>query len=554
MIAFNFDLVSVGATIAGIGILGFTIFFSDRKSITSRTFIAFSFFTILWSVANYLQYQTSQPEIGLWIVRVITFVGCWHAFMFFQLCYVFPERSFLFPKLYARVLIPLVGLTSVLTLTPLVFERVDKSTAQGVVAAIQNGPGISIFGLVVLSLIVSGVGVLVRKIFVRQGQERKQIMLMGLGMVVTFSCIVFFNIILPAVYNNANFLPFSAAFVFPFIACTALAIYRYKLLNIKVLTTEIVAFLLSISTLFQVVFAATPAEYLFRISIFVLVLIFSILVVKNVMQEVHQREVIEVQERKLEDTNARLQEMDKQKNEFLSYASHQLRTPLTAIKWSAGGILDGMFGGLPIELKDPIQTIFDESSMMALFINDYLNVSRIEQGRMEYRFVPTNMVDLLRTTALQLEPGLRQKGLTLTLNIGVGTVMVWADASKLTQVISNLIDNAMKYTPSGGITITLKNIPMEKKVRIEIKDTGIGMDSDTRDKVFEKFVRGENAKVVNGAGSGLGLFIVKTFVAAHKGSIRIESDGLGKGSSFVLEFPLLVQSSVSVQPPVVHRA
>jgi len=242
----------------------------------------------------------------------------------------------------------------------------------------------------------------------------------------------------------------------------------------------------------------------------------------------------------LEATNAKLRDLDQQKNEFLSFASHQLRTPLTAIKWSAGAILDQTFGTVPKELVEPVRTIFEESSLMAVFINDYLNVSRIEQGRMEYRFVDTNLFEVLHTTISQMEPSVHEKGLTIALHADEKDLMVWADASKLTQVISNLIDNAVKYTPTGGITISMRALP-EGKVRVEMQDTGIGMDKETLGKMFEKFSRGENAKVVNGAGSGLGLFIVKTFVEAHKGTIRVASDGVGKGTLFTIEFPLVAK-------------
>lgn len=238
-------------------------------------------------------------------------------------------------------------------------------------------------------------------------------------------------------------------------------------------------------------------------------------------------------------TNAKLRDLDQQKNEFLSFASHQLRTPLTAIKWSAGAILDSTYGPVPKELKEPVHTIFEESSLMAVFINDYLNVSRIEQGRMEYRFVETNLFEVLETTVSQMQPSVHEKGLTITLQSDEKNLIVWADASKLTQVISNLVDNAVKYTQKGGITISMR--AAEGKAHIEIRDTGIGIDKETLGKMFEKFSRGENAKVVNGAGSGLGLFIVKTFVEAHKGIIRVSSDGVGKGTVFTIEFPLFVQ-------------
>jgi signal transduction histidine kinase len=120
--------------------------------------------------------------------------------------------------------------------------------------------------------------------------------------------------------------------------------------------------------------------------------------------------------------------------------------------------------------------------------------------------------------------------------------MVWGDAGKLTQVFSNVIDNAMKYTQKGGITMSVVKDTGKNIAHVEIRDTGIGMDDATRSKIFEKFIRGDNAQAVNNGGSGLGLFIVKTFVEAHKGKIWPASDGVGKGTVFSIELPLLIQN------------
>lgn len=243
----------------------------------------------------------------------------------------------------------------------------------------------------------------------------------------------------------------------------------------------------------------------------------------------------------LEGANVRLRELDKQKSEFLSFASHQLRTPMTAIKWGSGALLDGTYGDIPANLQEPVQSIFDQSSSMAVLVDDYLNVSRIEQGRMQYTFAPTDLVVLLKTVTAQMESGLRAKGLTLTTDLGEGRTMVWGDSGKLAQVFGNIIDNAIKYTPQGSINVSLRKLPEQGVAHIEIRDTGIGMDEATLHKVFEKFTRGDNAAEVNTAGSGLGLFIVKTFVEAHKGKVWPESQGIGHGNVFYVELPLLIQ-------------
>jgi signal transduction histidine kinase len=141
--------------------------------------------------------------------------------------------------------------------------------------------------------------------------------------------------------------------------------------------------------------------------------------------------------------------------------------------------------------------------------------------------------------------GVQERGLTLAVDVGSERVIVWGDSGKLVQVFGNIIDNAMKYTPKGGIMVTLKKVPERNVARVEVRDTGIGMNVETLGRVFEKFSRGDNARVVNTGGSGLGLFIVKTFVEAHKGKIWPESDGVGKGTNFFIELPLFVEHSAN---------
>ena len=243
----------------------------------------------------------------------------------------------------------------------------------------------------------------------------------------------------------------------------------------------------------------------------------------------------------LQHANAQLKVLDQQKSEFLSIASHQLRTPLTAIKWSAGAILEAAYGDVPKNLHDPIQTIFDESTLMGVFINDYLNISRIEQGRMEYHFTEMNVTETLRAVASEMRPAVTTKGLKLVADIPDEKLVLWGDGGKLTQVFSNLIDNAIKYTPTGTITLSVRKVASEAKIRVEIRDTGIGIPKETLPTLFDKFTRGKNASDVNSAGSGLGLFVARTFVLAHKGRVWPESEGEGKGAVFIIELPLLAQ-------------
>src|SRR3989344_1204548 len=232
MSALNFDLLSVGITAVTIGSLGFVIFLNNRSSITSKTFLLFSLITVFWSVTNYLGYQIHSFPLSLWILRVVIFFGVWHSFSFFQLAYVFPKEKAELSWQYKFLFVPFVLIVSIICLTPLVFSYVNKFSEDGRIVEVSNGPFILLFAGVVFGLMASGLFLLFKRTFQTSGIEKKQSLLILAGALLTFLLLVIFNIILPTFLNNANFIFLGAAFIFPFIAFTAYAIVKHRLLNI----------------------------------------------------------------------------------------------------------------------------------------------------------------------------------------------------------------------------------------------------------------------------------------------------------------------------------
>lgn len=532
----NFDLLSVGITVAGILVLGFSVFFSDRRSVTNRAFLFFSLVTVLWSTINYSYYQISDQYVSFWFLRSVLFVATWHAFSFFILSYVFPDRSVVWPKYLLPVFSLLSILVSISTLTPLVFSNVLVVSEIGRITKIQNGPGIVVFGILISVFILGGIFNFIRKTIRAKGIERKQNRFVLTGLVSTFALIFTFNFVLPAFFDKPEFIPLGALFIFPFIAFTSYTIIKHGLLNIKVVTTEILTFILSVVTFIEIIFSDDLAQIIFRSSVFALVLIFGILLIKSVRREVEQREKIEILAKELTTVNERLKELDKQKTEFLSIASHQLRAPLTAIKGYSSLILEHSFGDISEKVRGAVDVIFQSSQKLVTVIEDFLNITRIELGKMKYEMGPTDLKMLVETAVKELGPQIEKRGLGIHLEIPVGlSFVVTADSGKIAQVIGNLIDNATKYTKEGSITITLSRPIGLGKVRIAITDTGVGLTPGAHAKLFEKFIRATDAGKVNIIGTGLGLYVAKQIVEAHKGKIWAESPGPGKGSTFYVE-------------------
>ena len=236
--------------------------------------------------------------------------------------------------------------------------------------------------------------------------------------------------------------------------------------------------------------------------------------------------------------------IDKQKSEFVSIASHQLRSPLTAIRGYASMILDGNFGTPPPEMIEPIDRIHESAKMMTFSIDDFLNVSRIESGNMKYELTVFNIANQARQIVADMQVEAARAHITLTFeSTCVGDGLVSADLGKTQQVLHNLINNAIKYTPNGGIKVQVQDDSRLDKIYIQISDTGIGMSAATIADLFQKFSRANNANSVNIKGTGLGLFVAREMAAAMGGNISAYSDGDGKGSRFAFTLPAATKAT-----------
>jgi signal transduction histidine kinase len=541
----NLELLSVGIAIAGTALLGVIILISGPRSATNRAFSYFAGVTVCWSIVNYAYYQLPAGETALLILRLVVFFATLHAFTFLNFAMIFPKEKYHSSRWYRFVLLPLTIVISILTLTPYVFKNINAVSGTGSISGVVNGPAIPFFGLYVLSVISSGIFILARKSWKAEKSQRKPYKMLLIGIVLTFLLLLGFNFFIPAIFNNPEFIPFGALFLLPFVIASGLSILRYRLFNIKVAAVGVLSFFLSIVAFINIVYAKSLSQTLFTSGEFILILLFSFWLIRGVLREVQQREHIEKLAKELESANVRLKELDQLKNEFLSVASHQLRAPITAIRGYVANVLDGSYGALPDYLKDPLGVVQESTRVMVSSIEDYLNVSRIEQGKMKYELSAVDVTAVAKRATDELVPLAQAKGLMLTFAESP-SVTITADFGKIKQVFTNLIDNAIKYTQKGSVTVSITQD--DKVVRFMTSDTGIGIPSDEIGHLFEKFTRARDANQVNTTGTGLGLYVAKSLVEGQGGTIHIESDGVGKGSRFIVELPLV--STISTDSPL----
>ena len=238
----------------------------------------------------------------------------------------------------------------------------------------------------------------------------------------------------------------------------------------------------------------------------------------------------------LQKVNEKLKALDAQKDEFISMAAHELRTPMTAIKGYVSMIIEGDTGDIPEKARGFLADANAINERLIRLVNNMLNVSRIEEGRMVYQEEEENLSSAVRTVFSQFRPEAERKGLELKLDVPASiTDKVRVDPDRIQEVIGNLLSNAVKYTDKGSVVVRLVQ-PNANMVRFEVEDTGSGISKEEQEKLFRKFSRAEST-VGKTTGTGLGLYISKALVEKMGGEIGLVKSAPGEGSVFRFALP-----------------
>jgi two-component system, NarL family, sensor histidine kinase BarA len=266
--------------------------------------------------------------------------------------------------------------------------------------------------------------------------------------------------------------------------------------------------------------------------------------------------------RELEDKNQKLQvaydrlkELDRLKSNFLATVSHELRTPLTSIIGYSEMLVEGLAGDLTKEQREFVQTIRDKGDQLLALIKGLLDLSKLESGTMSLRKNHVDVAALVKDVVSTLAPTARKKEVELTFEVEKGLPAIWADAERLRQVLLNLTENAIKFTPvSGSVRLIARITGMDANssgdaggmvllgarrtgVEMRVADTGIGIPESERMRVFDAFYQVDSSSTREAGGTGLGLSIVKRLVDGHDGSVRIEANQ-PRGTVFVVTIPV----------------
>ena len=235
------------------------------------------------------------------------------------------------------------------------------------------------------------------------------------------------------------------------------------------------------------------------------------------------------------ETRVRIIELLKSKSDFITVAAHQLRTPLSAISWTLESLKKEQLNS---SQQDLVNIGVSASSNLSKTVESLLSVSKIEEGRFGYSFKTIDLAAFLGEILSQAEPIAREYKVDVYFEGPQGgALMISADSDKLSLVLSNLLDNAIKYNvPNGQVIVRAEKLADKPYVQISVKDTGMGIPQEDLSKLFTKFFRGGNVMKKETSGSGLGLYIVKNIIRRHGGEIWVESE-LNRGTTFYFTLP-----------------
>tara|TARA_B100000508_G_scaffold141090_1_gene146264 strand:+ start:6099 stop:7763 length:1665 start_codon:yes stop_codon:yes gene_type:complete len=520
--------------------VGLFVFLSNRKSLAARLLLLLTTAFALWSAFDLVTWIGVDSRYIMFSWATLISMDMLIYVLSFYLLYVFLYKQNLKPLYLLILFAPLLPIIifAPTTLNLLYFDTVSCNAIDGFIA--ESYLYTTELG-VYLAMILTFVVYLFKSKDNRTDKLKASYfslsLLLFLGIFLSTNSLASYYDTNPFLWSLTQYGLFGMAL---FVAVLGFLIVRYNAFNIKLLAAQaLVISLISVVSSMFLFTENTTNDVMVGISL-VLVSFGGYLLINSVKREVKQREELEKLTKQLEKANVRLKQLDKMKSEFVSIASHQLRSPITSIRGYASLILEGTYGKITKKMKEPLERIEQSSHLMAVAIEDYLNVSRIEAGNMKYNLSDFNLRDEVDNICDDIRPQALKRGLVLLFRTDLKSKgVVNADLGKTVQIVQNLITNSIKYTEKGSVTVRVwDDVAKKKSIYVDITDTGIGMSKETLETIFQKFERADNANSVNIHGTGLGLFVALKMAEAMGGTITAHSDGDGEGSRFTFELPL----------------
>jgi len=502
--------------------LGFLVFWGDRKSFLGRLLLGLSISFSTWAFFNLILWATNRTDITIFFWSLQILVEIFIFIFSFYLVYVYIKNKFSPFKLNLFIFILVLPFILLIS-TKYNLLGIDLANCY----ATENNIIIYysyileiLFAVLIFLLILFG--------YRKNAERRKEILMFSIGIILFLLAFSFGNIV--GSFTEDWVVAQYGLFGMPvFIGVLGYLIVKYKTFNVKLLATQALVWGLAILIGSQFFFIKVPINFVLTGITFVSSIIFGYFLIKSVKKEIEQRE-------QLQRLNIELEAAIQQRESLVHLVTHKVKGSFTRSKYIFAGLLDGTFGEVTPEIKKIAEQGLESDNMGIETVDLVLNVANMQKGTVKYDMKPMNLREVVEKSMSEKKIVAETKGLVIQNNIQRGAYNILGDTFWIKEVINNLLENSIKYTKTGTISVNLEK--QNKKILLSVKDTGVGITPEDKANLFTEGGRGKDSVKVNIDSTGYGLYSVKLIVDAHNGRVWSESDGAGKGSTFFIELPV----------------
>ncbi len=517
-------------------LLALWVYSANSKEKLNQWFVVMTFSVIFWVNFSFLGFSAGDNFWAVFFYRlnassVSIFLV---AFYYFYVVHFLKQtgKYEIVGKIVAGLGVLFAGLS---VFTDLIIQKtIEKEWGHEIVF----GPANDFFNFYAMGVSLVVITLLIKRYFQLPKNQKSKIeyFLVGTFLFVLFN--ILFNVIFPLLNDTVvyqHFGDYSAIFLLTF---TAYAVVRQNLFGIKIIISALlVSFIAALLSLDIFIFTELPILQAFKVFGLITFLFLGRNLIKNVLDEEKQLEKTKKLNNELARANDSLKELIEMKTSFLHIVSHQLRTPLTAMRGYLSMWQEGSFDDFtPRKMAEMKKRIVNNAERLNNLVNEMVVVMESEGG-IKLDFTKVDVEEIIKNNIEFLRANYEKKKLYIKYQKKEKNLpKIDADAKYLSNVFMNLIDNAEKYTKKGGLKI--KICRNEDDIKVAFSDTGVGIKPEDEKRLFHKFSRGESSSLINPNGSGLGLYIIKQIVREHNGSVKFESEGEGKGTTFTVTLPI----------------
>jgi signal transduction histidine kinase len=509
------------------------LFLKRPKSSIVQAFSGLAMAAAAWAITLFALYMVADPVPVLVMGRLNYVFAEVTAALLFLFANLFPKKLSLPRWLLYLVMVE----TMILAVVTLSTSLIDESeVVLGVSRLTVFGPLYAWFVLHFVGLAVALGMMFVQKYRRLTGALREQLVGLVGGCFVAVFIGVMTNFLIPLLTGLDDTQHLGPVALLIFIGAATYSTAKVELFNLRIFSTELLVSLVTLLLVINTVLITETDQRFFSVFILMVGTAAGFYLIYSVRREVAARERLDAVRLDLVTASTQLQEMDDIKNEFIIMASHQLRTPITLVKGYLSLMMEGAYGAVPEAFKEKLTQMFSLNERLVQMIDNMLNVARIEKRKIEYNVERVDILTIARAVSEDMRIKLGDKRLKISLSMPEQPVMAYVDEKKFEEVLTNLIDNAIKYTDTGEIAMDVRDDDGTGYVTVTVRDSGIGMSPEEAGRVFTKFFRAKEA-VIREPGTGLGLYICAKLMNGMGGQIRVVETTTGYGTTFEVRLP-----------------